>query len=265
MYRRILIVILNLITAHCVYATTLGHLTVVDPVMGLRDIVYEKIDGYAVVEGDILLKKLNENPRPVQALIVMKLGGGRWLQGTIPFELASNLPFATQLAVLDAIHLWESSSNLKFIELTEHNRNQYPDYLLFEPSNDGTCSSFVGQQGGMQMVKLSPQCRAMNIAHEIGHAAGLWHEQSRADRDTYIKIQWENIEDKYQYNFNQHVTDGQDFGEYDYQSIMHYTAYAFSKNGKKTIIPLQENVEIGQRDHLSHKDIAAVNAMYPRN
>lgn len=245
-------------------AGTLGHVMVMDPILGPRDIVYEKIDGYGIAEGDIIIQKLPkiaESQSP-QAIILLKLGGARWPQGVVPYELSDMLPLPSKLAILEAMSTWQKNTHIKFVERTNNENNEYTDYLSFVPTNGSTCSSFVGKQGGGQVVKLSPRCGTMNIAHEIGHALGLWHEQSREDRDTYIQILWENIDENYRYNFNQHLTDGQDFGDYDYQSIMHYTAYAFSKNGERTIVPLQD-VEIGQRDHLSNKDIAAVNTMYP--
>jgi hypothetical protein len=49
---------------------------------------------------------------------------------------------------------------------------------------------------GAQQVSLqSPSCVYMGIAaHELMHALGFWHEQSRADRDSYVRINWGNIQ-----------------------------------------------------------------------
>lgn len=49
---------------------------------------------------------------------------------------------------------------------------------------------------------------------------------------------------------------------YDYTSVMHYGSYAFSVNDQPTIVPLQANVTLGQRDTLSINDIRVVRALY---
>lgn len=51
---------------------------------------------------------------------------------------------------------------------------------------------------------------------------------------------------------------------YDYKSIMHYSAYAFSTNGRPTIEPkngMSPN-ELGQRAGLSASDAQKINNMY---
>lgn len=243
-------------------AATFGQLTVADPVMGTRTLVYEQINEYAVVEGDILIGKV-ANLKNQGAIITPKVGGSRWPNGIVPYEIAEDLPFMNKLAILQAIDHWQKNTNIEFVELTSKNRYDYKDYISFIHADGTTCSSYVGRKGGKQEINLAPRCTTMNTVHELGHALGMWHEQSRSDRNSYIRIVWENIDEVYKSNFEQHLTDGKDFGEYDYQSIMHYGPMAFSKNGQQTIIPLVDGAEIGQRTHLSEKDLAAIKAMYP--
>jgi hypothetical protein len=65
-----------------------------------------------------------------------------------------------------------------------------------------------------------------------------------------------------EHNFDQHITDGDDIGGYDYDSITHYPAKAFSSNGLDTIVALGGQ-QIGQRLALSAADIATVQQLYP--
>lgn len=60
------------------------------------------------------------------------------------------------------------------------------------------CYSNVGKNTfvGAQTVSLqAPGCVYVNIiAHELIHALGFWHEQSRPDRDNYVTINYQNIQ-----------------------------------------------------------------------
>ena len=52
---------------------------------------------------------------------------------------------------------------------------------------------------------------------------------------------------------------------YDYGSIMHYSAYAFSRNGKPTIEATDKSISrrvMGQRSKLSTRDLQHIDALY---
>ena len=65
-------------------------------------------------------------------------------------------------------------------------------YLVF---NINRCYSYVGRIFGNQTVSLDNDCLYSDaIKHELMHAAGFYNEQSRTDRDNYVKINYANIE-----------------------------------------------------------------------
>ena len=123
---------------------------------------------------------------------------------------------------------------------------------------------------GEQMLYLKyPGCNSVGIAeHEIGHAIGFWHEQSRPDRDSYVEPVNKNIIPKERKNFMvRYKVDSLGVG-YDYGSIMHYSRYDFSTGGPTLKVINDSEYEsqgsptLGQRNGLSARDIQQVNYLY---
>jgi len=233
---------------------------------------YSAVDGLAVFEGDIILGTVEEMDRTsaeVQADAQSDDSGiaysvaitgqkYRWPGALMPYVIDSGLPNKSR--VTDAIAHWQAETNVRFVLRTSANASQYPNYVRVFKGNG--CWSSVGMRGGKQEISLADGCGFGAAVHEFGHAWGLWHQQSREDRDAYVTIKWANIQSGKSSNFNQHISDGDDIGAYDYSSIMHYGAYAFSKNGLPTIVAKQAGVTLGQRNGLTPGDVAAIHHIY---
>jgi astacin len=70
------------------------------------------------------------------------------------------------------------------------------DYVYILP--DRGCYSMVGRTGGRQVLSLGNGCIQKGIIiHEMMHAVGFFHEQSRTDRDNFVTIMWSNIQRKF--------------------------------------------------------------------
>ena len=66
------------------------------------------------------------------------------------------------------------------------------------------------------LIKLS------TTVHEMAHAIGQLHEQSRGDRDDHVIMKWDNIQGGRD-NINMAKDDTHDYNPYDYESVLQYS------------------------------------------
>ncbi|XP_052892970.1 zinc metalloproteinase nas-14-like [Anopheles moucheti] len=221
--------------------------------------VLEEISGH--FEGDIILSPEQSNAvqNGYTALIDLK----KWPNGIVYYTIDTTVfTFAQQNNIRIAMDQIELVTCVRFVP-----RTTQKGFALISGTATSGCSSTLGYHGGQQQVNLQPNgCTGVGtIIHELLHTLGFAHMQSASDRDFYLDINWDAIQDGTIGNFNLYNSEqATDFGiPYDYESVMHYGRTAFSKNGQPTIIPKKQNAIIGQRNGLSAKDIKRINHQYP--
>ena len=225
--------------------------------------VMQKGDKY-ILGGDIIL-----SPKQVALLQGGAQAGGRtavnsitalWPNHTVYYTIDPGLPNAWR--VTDAIAHWQSQTNLVFVQ-----RSTEANYIYFF-SDNGCYSSGLGMTGGLQTISLGTGCSTGNAIHEIGHAIGFYHEQTRSDRDNAITVNFGNITSGYENQFRKYTElglGGLQLQGFDFNSVMLYGSYAFSSNGLPTIVRRGDNSTFeGQRVGLSAGDIDTYNYLYNR-
>uniref|UniRef100_A0A3Q3LHA7 Meprin A subunit n=1 Tax=Mastacembelus armatus TaxID=205130 RepID=A0A3Q3LHA7_9TELE len=184
----------------------------------------------------------------------------RW-KFPIPYILTDSLELNAKGVILQAFEEYRLRSCVDFKPYEGET-----SYISF--SKLSGCWSYVGDDKKGQNVSIGARCDTKAIVqHELLHALGFYHEQSRSDRDDYVKIWWDEIEEGMEHNFNKYEDDFiTDLNTpYDYESVMHYRPLSFNKNDSiptiTTTIPYFNEI-IGQRLDFSAVDITRLNRMY---
>lgn len=247
-------------------------------------------EGYTLIDGDMLLPTVYVDsvlraqmlsPSTPQATFSPSL----WALGTPPFQIPGVIPFqfnanvsaANQSLMISAMSVLENAANVDFQQCPNNSCNGPNSVQIV---NSTANNSQVGMVGGQQFINITSWGSQFIIIHELLHCLGFFHEQSRPDRNTFVQINCANVQggcngNIYNSNF-QFLGAALTFGNYDFDSLMHYDQCGFSidcpagatcacTNTVMTVLPPNQNQQtlIGQRNHLSSLDRATLSFLYP--
>ncbi|ELU07351.1 hypothetical protein CAPTEDRAFT_141899 [Capitella teleta] len=182
-----------------------------------------------------------------------------WPGGVVPYVFATGYSKRLDARSMDVI-MEETCIQYRPKEADDEN------WMQIGEESPG-CFAMIGRGNTETTVNLAADCtNAMGrVQHELLHALGFWHEHSRSDRDDYVTVVWENIQEDSADNFEKRTSniDNQNIG-YDYGSVMHYAEDFFTKvEGEPTLVTSRpEGAAIGQRVLMSPSDYAGVNIRY---
>lgn len=140
----------------------------------------EELGSY--LEGDLLIPSESRNGLVKQSSL--------WPGGIVPYLFDASVPENDRNVVKQCFNEYHTKTCIKFVEKTREE-----DYVLIKNTQTG-CWSSVGRIGGKQEVNLQSGGCTKTIGtpcHELMHTLGFLHEQSRTDRDRYVRILRQNI------------------------------------------------------------------------
>lgn len=231
---------------------------------------YETLGGG--FEGDMKFPDGSDPRKPHLGKGAASAGNRQWPNNVIPYDLTAITSSEDRTKVVNAMKtlmnaVGKRKNTGKPCVTFQEKSPSDKDFIKVNYDPNG-CSATVGYNRGkkMELSLLKGYCfESGHIQHELMHILGFHHEQSRPDRDSYITVNYQNIKPHEEDQFTKYHWGSQILNQnipYDYNSIMHYSATAFSNNGKPTIVPKKPGAKIGQREKLSDIDVREIRAYY---
>jgi hypothetical protein len=166
---------------------------------------------------------------------------------TDPTDVAANANIQTAINTSNA----DFPSLLQWVPWTsvEADGPNYVEIDLNEYDSSGECEALEGYEAvPAQPMTGSAVCAVGTILHEMGHIIGLYHEFQRADRNSYVTVNYNNVIKGSWGNFEILTDNVQILGLYDYASVMQYPPYSFSRNGGPVIETIPAGMPLGSAE-----------------
>ena len=230
-----------------------------------RPVTYLVTNGRNIFEGDIVLEQVDPSPNGNgNYSLVLAYTNFLWPKVGHVYQVPYTInPSSGDLTNLNAALGQFNATFPGIIQFVPRSsETDYVDFNFDAGNFSGVCDAFVGRVGGVQTVGGSGACTVGTILHEMGHTIGLWHEQSRADRDTYVTVNYNNVIKGSRSNFDQLLDNDQAVTLYDYASIMHYPAFSFSRNGGPAIETIPAGIPLSNPSGYSAPDIDGISRLY---